>query len=340
MGERIENGHARLFEVRLLHHYWLDEGAVLFDHLPAEKQKTVSLAYNIGAFLSVTPTATTLRALKQCGAIWRSTQHGFFAALSAGSVMPTDTMLEWVVTVTNTEFFNYTALTIRPQTIHELYSEPERTRYRFKENVPVFSNLTGTSRGAGDAKKLFLSCEIEPLEPGDPVESLFEQDGSLCQLTADYSGGPKAPVLAVLDVDLLNMPSFFNQHDIPAIDAPDGLADVPAKGIALTADIPDNIFALIRIAAKRPGDDDFSLTDDSGYAKAVCPVFQLRFRNRLTWWKRIDQNQTESLSATPLPLTCYGNASGVTGPKPSAGTVKAEMDGDKAITKLFSEIFT
>jgi len=39
MAERIINGYKRLFEARLLHHYWLDEGATLFDLISARPKK-------------------------------------------------------------------------------------------------------------------------------------------------------------------------------------------------------------------------------------------------------------------------------------------------------------
>ena len=38
--ETVRIGYTRLFEVRLLHHYWLDDGATVFDAIADEAVKT------------------------------------------------------------------------------------------------------------------------------------------------------------------------------------------------------------------------------------------------------------------------------------------------------------
>jgi hypothetical protein len=335
MAERTAHAYRKLFEARLLHHYWLDDGATLFDSLTDEKKERNLLNYDVGTFLSIEPTAATEKTLKAFGALWRKTKSGFIAAAPDDAVLPADTVLEWSLKVIDPEFFNYTALALRPQSIRECYTDDKSTRYRFKENVPVFSNLTGASRDSGESKALFLSKEIEALDAGDKIEALFDESGALCQLTADQNGG--APASQMLDPDKSAMPVFANQNDAPEITPPEGLTDAPSRGLLLDDDLPTDLFALIRLAATRGDDGDFSFIDGDGKPLAKCPVFEVRFKNRHTWWKWIDGDGTESLSTEPLPLTFYGNASSAGKKKASVETLKTDM-AETAISKLVSEI--
>ena len=106
----------------------------------------------------------------------------------------------------------------------------------------------------------------------------------------------------------------------------------------LSDDIPDDVFALIRLSAVRANDSDFSFIDGNGRAKTPHPVFQIRFKNRSTLWQYVNKNTRAVISTelNPLPLTHFGNAG--TKQKPSEGWVKAEKSGTK-ITRLVSEIF-
>ncbi|MBN1929446.1 MAG: hypothetical protein JW764_07890 [Chlorobiaceae bacterium] len=339
MSERIETRYSRLFEVQMLHHYWLDDGMTVFDRLPSDQQERYLMAYDAGALLEVVPTAATEVSLKACRAVWRSTRRGFVVAVPDDALIPDGTVLEWMLRVVSPDFFNYTALTFRPQNVHDCFTEDKSARYRFKENVPVFSNLTGASRGSGLARTLFLSRETAPRASGDELEALFDLGGALCQLTADPPEGASTPPFQLLDADKTAMPVFASQRDVPEIEAPEGVTDAPAKGILLDNDLPDDLFALIRIAAVREDDSDFSIIDSEGHAPGRCPVFHLRFKNRHTWWKQIARDQSATFSEEPLPLTFFGNASGLGGKKPSAGAIKAEMDEEKRVSRLVSEIF-
>jgi len=335
MTERITNGFTRIFEIRLLHHYWLDEGSTVFDLMPTQKQRDARLlSYDMRSFFSLSPTAATAKTFRGLGAVVKETALGIVVAAPGNSEIPTDAMFAFTVTVQNRAVLNYTALTLRPQRIREFYHLPEKKAYRFKENVPVLSNLTGAWRGAGPEKALFLSREIPEIADDDPVESLVLSGNALFQLTGDQPGAGKQQ-LSALATDL---PVFVHQGDVPHAAPPAGLAGVPARGIMLSDDIPDNVFALIRLSAVRDDDGDFSIVDSFGHAKISHPVFQVRFKNRATIWKYFEKS-TGAASATeliPLPLTRFGNAG--TKQKPSEGLVKAVKSGNK-ITQLVSEIF-
>lgn len=335
MSETVRNKYERLFEIHLLHHYWLDEGSTVFDLIPSQtKRDDRLLSYDMRTFLSMAPAAGSAKILKGSNGVYKNTALGCIVGVPINAILPEDTNFEFIVTVKNPTFHNYTALTLRPHKITELYYQPEKKTYRYKENVPVLTNLKGASRGTGSGKTLFLSSEIPALTPGDQVESLVLSGGALLQLTSDQ---PDAAAQELAS-DAATLPVFVHQNDVPVIEPPAGLVGAPERGILLSKDIPDNVFALIRITMKRADDEAFSCIGSDGKAKTTCPVFQIRFKNRSTIWKYKDKSAGDAVSfeSHPLPLTHYGNAG--TKQKPSEGVITAEKDEGR-ITGLFSEIY-
>lgn len=335
MAEQVRIGYKRLFEVRLLHHYWLDEGSTVFDLIPDQAKKDGRLlTYDVRPILSITPTTATEKKLKGLGCVYKTTALGCVVAASDQVLIPPDTIFEFVLKVQNATFSNYTALSLPQQKIYELYHQPEDKTYRYKENVAVYSNLTGASRGANPNKALYLSREIPPPTATDKVESLVLSGGGLQQLTGDQPGA----TVQVLNPVANNLPVFSNQADIPTVVPPLGLAGVPPRSLLLTDDIPDEIFALVRLTAVRADDGDYSFIDGTGQPKNPYPVYQIRFKNRSTRWKYFNKSTKAptSTEANPLPLTFFGNAG--TKQKPSEGFVKATLSAGK-ITELFSEIY-
>lgn len=335
MAEQVRIGYKRLFEVRLLHHYWLDEGATVFDLIPDQAKKDGRLlTYDIRPILSIVPTTATEKKLMRLGCVYKTTAMGCVVAASDQVLIPSDAIFEFVLKVQNAAFSNYTALSLPQQKIYELYHQPEDKTYRYKENVPVYSNLTGASRGANPNKALFLSREIPAPAATDKVESLVLSGGALQQLTGDQPGA----TVQVLSPIANNLPVFSNQADIPTAVPPPGLAGVPLRSLLLTDDIPDEIFALVRLTAVRADDGDYSFIDGAGQPKNPYPVYQIRFKNRSTRWKYFSKSTKAptSTEANPLPLTFFGNAG--TKQKPSEGVVKATLNAGK-ITELFSEIY-
>lgn len=333
MSERDINSYRQLFAIRLLHHYWLDNGANLFDKLSVQEQTKRLLSYDMRRFLSLSPTAPTLKSLSGLGCVYKNTTMGCVVAVQESGVIPPDTTFEFAVTVQDSAFYNYTALTLRPQKIYELYHKPDDKIYRFKENIPVLSNVTGTARTLGSNKTLFLSRELPSVDDGQVESFLVPNDNALYQLTSEQ------PITKQkLNDEATKIPVFVHQGDVPAIVPPNGLTMVPSRGIVLSEDIPDNVFLLIRLSAIRGDDGDFSFIDSNGHAKATFPVFQIHFKNRSTIWKYFNKSTgaVVSTESNVLPLTSYGNAG--TEQKPSQGLVKVEKGGDK-ITRIVSEIF-
>jgi hypothetical protein len=336
MAERISTGYKRLFEIRLLHHYWLDEGQIVFDLIPDQAKRDARLLkYDMRSFLAVTPTVATTKAFNGFGCVYKDTALGCIVAVPNSAVIPADELFEFVVTVRSAAVWNYTVLTLRLQKIYELYHQPEDKTFRYKENVPVLSNLTGASRGTGLDKALFLSREFPTLAADDDqVESLFLSSGALQQLTGDQPGAGTQQ----LNAQATNLPVYVHQGDVLALVPPAGLAGVPSRGVMLFGDISDDVFMFVRLSAIRADDGDFSFINGSGHAKTTNPVFQIRLKNRSTIWQYVNKSTgvVKSTEPNPLPSTYFGNAG--TKQKPSEGLVKAVKSGT-TIIKLVSEIF-
>ncbi|MDR3525834.1 MAG: hypothetical protein P4L57_01045 [Rhizomicrobium sp.] len=337
MAERANTQYTRLFEVRLLHHYWLDDGTTQFDALAADVQANRLLLYNMQPFFSVSPTPSTQRQLDGLRCIFKTTGAGFIVAAPSGTTIAATTQFAFMICVSDGQFFDYTAMGFRAPAIYEAFDpsdhSPSRIVYRYKENVPLLSNLTGASRTSGPTKTLFLSQDYPAPSASDRVEALVLSGAALLQLTSD---NPAATTQSLGVAAAL--PVHVNQGDAPPITPPAGVTGAPARGVSLTDDVPDNVFALITLTAVRGDDDSFSFVDGMGAPKVPPPVYQVRFKNRSTLWSYLDK-QTGAVNATeaaPLPLTFFGNAG--TKQKPSRGIVKAQQSGAK-ITQLISEIY-
>src|SRR5512141_1344310 len=109
MTERMITAYTRLFEIRLLHHYWLDDGETTFDRIANQaKKNTRLLKYDVRSFLTLVPTPGTAKALRGLGGVYRNTALGCVVAVPGSAVLAADTMFEIVVKVQNPDFFNYT----------------------------------------------------------------------------------------------------------------------------------------------------------------------------------------------------------------------------------------
>lgn len=344
MGEQIKMGYRRLFEILLLHHYWLDDWLdkkpVIFDLLPDKKRDARLLTYDVRSVFGIEPTTATARVLRGFGGLFKETAYGCVVAVPNQAVIPADAIFRLIVTVRNADVMNYTALTLRRQKIYELYHQAEGKTYRYKENVPLLSNATGVFRSTGPAQGLYLSKKMPTLPVGNdaktfplPVEGLALAGTALVQLVGDQPEGTAQQ----LGTSATDLPLFVHQGDVPAINPPTGLAEVPAGGIQLTDDIPDNVFALIELIPARADVDAFSFIDAAGHAKFPYPVFHVRFKNRSTIWRYVSKitGAEIGIESAPLPLTHFGTGAKR---KPSKGLARPVKDGDK-ITQLVSDIY-
>lgn len=337
MVEFVRTGYTRLFEVRLLHHYWLDEGATVFDAIadPDVKARRL-LTYDVRRMLAVEPSPATVATLAGLRGVFRMSGLGFFVAVPGDAVVPLDAGFEFFVTVADSEYANYTSLSLRPLSITDVPDPADpKAIHRYKANVPVLGNLAGASRGAGAAKRLFLSQEYAS-GAGDGVEALVTSGNGLRQLTGDP---PSAPFHALGPTNL--RPVYVHQGDVPAITPPPGSTGAPARGIELAPGTPPPVAAIVRLVPRRADDSDFSFVEANGAPRASARVFEVHLRNRWTTWRYRDKRDgaVTSAEADPLPLTHFGNAGAKQKPSPTAIDVEFDNSIPPKITRLVSDIY-
>ncbi|WP_026552451.1 hypothetical protein [Arthrobacter sp. H20] len=337
MVEYVRIGYTRLFEVRLLHHFWLDEGATVFDAIAdPELRNRRLLAYDVRRMLAVEPSSATATTLAGLRGFYRTSGLGYFVAVPSDAVLPLDTGFEFFVTVTDSAYSNYTSLSLRPQPITDVPDPADpRIIHRYKANVPVLGNTAGAVRGTGAAKRLFLSQEYAT-GSGDGVEALVTSGSGLHQLTGDPPG---APVHALGPTNV--HPVYVHQGDVPAITPPPGSTGAAARGIELVPDTPPMVAAIVRLVPRRADDNDFSFVEADGSPRASARVFEVHFRNRWTTWRYRDKRDgaVASVEAAPLPLTYFGNAGVKQKPSPEAIDIEFDNGSPPKITRLFSDVY-
>jgi hypothetical protein len=354
MVEFLRLGYERLFDVRVLHHFWLDEGATVFDKIPDQAAKTQRLlTYDVRRVLFFQPSTATAVTITGLRGVFRTTGLGFLVAVPGDAVVPLDAAFQFFVTVVGPDYANYTAQPlarpgVTPATIPSLSPQPivsvtdpapdpvtgARRVHRYKANVPALSNLTGVARGVGAAMRLYLSRDYPAASADDAVEALVSVGDQLRQRIGDPPNaqlnvvGPKA-----------DLPIFLHQGDAPPITPPAGSTGAPAFGIELDDATPPDVTAVIRLVPRRPTGSPFNFADPDGTPHPR--VFEVHLQNRWTTWQYYSKSNG-SLTATeasPLPLTHFGNAG--TKQKPSSAAIGAQFDNQnpRRITRLVSDIY-
>lgn len=350
MAEQAKITYKRLFEIRIIHHYYLDEGSTDFASLPEDVQTDRLLnGYDVRRFFDLQPTPDTEKQLKGLSCTFKQTALGCLVGAPETIDLPTDAVFEFTLAIADPAIVNNTALTLLPRKIYEFQLNEDT--YRFKENVLVLSNATGVKRtinillranepATKDVDLLCLSQEFPAYTNTNyPAEAFALSGSELYQSIKDdpATGNPTPPASdwQLIAGNKANVPVYVNQNDIPALVPPAGITGAPPKGIELKPGIPDAVLALIRIEPLLPA-NDFSLLKPGGLRE---PVFQLHFKNRSTIWRYYKKStQTPvSLETAPLPLTRFGNAG--TKQKPSEGFVKVPLTPAKKIIGLFSDIY-
>jgi len=333
--ERLTARYARLFEVRVLHHYWLDDGDTIFDALPADSQEDRLRRYDVRTLLAIEPTKATAAQLAGLHAVWKATSLGLLVGLPAEVSVPDTSAFEFTLRVLDPDFSGYTAYGLIVPASADVFETSTLRVLRFRSDAALYTNLTGCARGTAGARQLFLTREPPARQDSDRVESIVNDGDALVQLLSD----PPAAETVVLADAVGDLPAFATHADIPAIAPLAGVVGpLPPQGVRLPDGAPADTHALIRIVAVRSDDSDFSCTAGA-VAKPAAPVFQVRFKNRRTLWRRYSKSSPGSLLGEegPFPLTYAGNPS--TAQKPTSRVVKLDRAGN-AITNIVSEVFT
>lgn len=298
-----------LFEVRILHHYWLDDGAFNFNRVDDEAWKErVMSSYDVHSIFNIAPVCSTEKRINGMAGIFKKTSTGFIVSFPADTVIAEDLMFEFTVTVNDPDFYNYTALTLYPRRARAFPGRDGDSVkvFRIRENVPVFSNVTGVR----SADILSLSCGYQYAAGGGPVESLYlsGSGGSkkLVQVVSEETGA----AVQVLSDDAAELPVFVHQGDVHQVTVPDWLSGEVLKGVELTEELPPDIEAVVRMKAARLMDGSntlFCFTGSDGRCKIPHPVYEIHYKNRSTCWQYIDRQNGEVTftGPEPEPLTCH-----------------------------------
>lgn len=105
-----------LFEVAVLHDYWLNVNAVVYEALSPERQRVVGRQHDPGSYIEVVPTAATRAVLAGHGMLFKKLSTGFLigAELEGATMMHrralgSSDVLTFALRVVDPLFFNYTA---------------------------------------------------------------------------------------------------------------------------------------------------------------------------------------------------------------------------------------
>jgi hypothetical protein len=341
--ERTSKSFLRLFEVRLMHHYWLDSGPKLIDAFTENEQQSRLLRYDARRIFGVTPSLSTASIIAGLRGLFRTTGLGFIVAVPDGVVVPLDAFFEFYLTVADSAYDRYTAATIARSVVVDVIepgAEPgSQILHRYRSNVPVLSNATGVSRGAGDNKRLHLSQEYPAaLTDDDRVEAMIRVGTSLRQLTSD------PPDLALQDLGpRADLPIYVHRGDVPTITPPARTTGAPTGGVALSSDMPIDVAVVVRLVPQRAAPETaYSFVNSNGTPRTPARVFEVHFRNRSTVrrYRNRYKGSITSTEAEPSPLTASADATQLM-PRPSLDSTLFELDTDTPphVTRILSDIY-
>ncbi|WP_394216228.1 hypothetical protein [Brachybacterium vulturis] len=324
MAEARRSAFTPLVEVRLLHHYWLDDGATVFATDGGADRDRRLCIYDVRRLLTIRPTHGTESLLRGLRGVLRVTATGVLIAVPSQAVISADVRFTFTLSPRVADLGAYTAMSLRRRTTVEA-TEQEGDRLavrRYRTEVPLLSNLTGTARGAAGepGRRLFLSREYGA-GPGERVEDLVVEDGRLLHLTSDAPGAGTQELGATAE-----LPVYVHQGDVPRIVPPPHIDGAPERGVELTPALPADTMAVIDLVARRPDDPEFDLLGADGTARRPPPVFEVHFRNRRTTWQFVgrDDGVEQHVEPHALPLTHHGRA--VDRQKPAASSLAVEVD--------------
>jgi hypothetical protein len=114
-----------LFEVKILHHFFLNRGDKAYDTMNDEEKADIMLKYDVRDFFDIKPTEDCKRILRSHNCLCKMTSNGIIAGLRAepdgsqppkfSSFMPLadDLKLTFLVSLRDMDFMNYTALPLK-----------------------------------------------------------------------------------------------------------------------------------------------------------------------------------------------------------------------------------
>jgi hypothetical protein len=392
----------KLFEVKILHHFFLNKGESVFDSMTDEDKALTMLNYDVREFFDIYPTPECQKALSSHNCVFKATSQGIIIGvraegddqnppnLSLFNPFDDDQVFTFVIQLKDMGFMNYTALPFtgnsgKMSVFSNLTSGSPRSFPSLTSNPPMYEADTEYYPGdmlANDTNNLTtlftalnkttnpvtnsVDWMIETLADHVPltyanindqhsvVHGILLYKVSLPDVTPSIrvktSSGiiisPEINILAgeyrTVQVDMRGFPDgFYTIH----FESPDPHYDDDIAFYLFQK--RSNPFGIINLALQSD-DPDYSMIDASGFLRS--PVYELRCRNRLTYWRYVGKAfNANSVTEKPLPLTRYGVITNVTVkdkdgadaedlPNPGYSPIKTEALSNPDENKYYSEI--
>lgn len=392
----------KLFEVKMLHHFFLNKGETVFDSMADEDKALTMLNYDVREFFDIYPTPECQKALNSHNCVFKATSQGIIIGvraegddqnppnLSLFNPFDDDQVFTFVIQLKDMGFMNYTALPItgnsgKMSVFSNLISGSPRSFPSLTSNPPVYEADTEYYPGdmlANDTNNLTtlftaLKKTTSPVTDTDDwmTETLAENvpltyanindkhsvvHGMLLykvsetdvtpSITVKTASGititPEINILAgeyrTVQVDMRGFPDGFYTIHFESSD-PHYVDDIAFYLFQKRS----NPFGILNLAL-HSDDPAYSMVDGNGFLRS--PVYELRFRNRHTYWRYVGKAfNTNSVTENPLPLTRYGVITNVTVkdkdgadvedlPNPGYAPVKTEALSKPDEKKYYSEI--
>jgi hypothetical protein len=290
-----------LFELNILHHYFLNKGTQNFEDMSAEEKLKQLNNYHVLNFMEIVPTPDCRRQIKNYKLKYVPTPTGFIIAAHADSedenkpFLPPDENLKltFALKLKDGSFFNFSDLDLgipRDQIFY--FNNLEKTN---SDNLSLSqSTPSGTPSlkyvGVDDLLKFYKNIHNHSIQSvGDSVQiSLTNSHGDeVLNETVDLTDGKKT-----YQLDLRRIPSgkYTLKED-------DGSGFTENFYLNNSTFFP-GIFGLVELFGETTQQNDYAPLTASGAFKNPAPIYHFRIKNRSTIWKYIyEQNQTLGVDA-------------------------------------------
>jgi len=365
--------YKNLFEVKLLHHFFLNNGEQGWDALEPGEKTRMEEQYDSREIFQIIPTGECASLMKAHYALFRTTPSGFLVGIKSvpDSVLPEtfnpftgldeELTFRFLIKLKDPNFLNYTALPISGQdgnfyvfknyqvtsqsvfpsicAIQPLYkpgkeyfpgdmlsNHPVNQTRLFTALVKTVNNTSTPSDWLNEegsaTTPLHYASEGDRYTVASGIYNYkVKQENIIPQVTFKNGKGevitPKLAIIAgdhyMIQADLRGYPAGFYTLHAENVD-PAYVDDVTLY--LLQEDMVSFGVIEIRVKSNQPG---FDLLDQ-GHLRA--PVFELRFRNRMTYWRYFGKYfEVPFEVADPLPVTRFGHIEITKPPEPDDSKV-------------------
>ncbi len=356
-----------LFEIQILHHYFLDLGTSSFAAMNSDEQLARLQQYDVRSFLEIKPTKSCLQALKDHQLLWRPSHTGLLigakrnpdASNRPAVPISSDLRLTFGLSFLDGLFLNYSDLPLEPN---------RRQRYYFTNEGASASgsgilNLSSAADSPAGARFMGADDLFRFQSPFYDFDLADEDTIATAQLSDVTDAGNTAIFRQVFNEDA------DNRHDHHQLDLR-RLSAGPYR-LRITNNADDSLLledafyldneqysrqfsALIDIRCLNATANDFAILQTSGILKATPRRFVIRINNRSTIWRYIFKEEktvgadddlvienagTDNVLVTPTsqPLTSDGfielNMDNQPLPNPSPRIIKP--DGGSVYSEIY-----